>query len=62
MPVLKRNKNSVRISGDYVVTANKASKLVLPNTQIGAALAGGIIYTKLDMSQAYQQMELDELR
>ena len=26
-----------------------------------AALAGGIIYTKLDMSQTYQQIELDEL-
>ena len=65
MPVLKRDKNSVHICGDYSVTVNKASKLEcypIPKLDdLLAALAGGIIYTKLDMSQAYQQIELDEL-
>ena len=65
VPVLKRDKNSVRICGDYSVTVNKASKLEcypIPKLDdLLAALAGGIIYTKLDMSQAYQQIELDEL-
>ena len=63
--MLKRDKNSVRICGDYSVTVNKASKLEcypIPKLDdLLAALACGIIYTKLDMSQGYQQFELDEL-
>ena len=63
--MLKRDKNSVRICGDYSVTVNKASKLEcypIPKLDdLLAALACGIIYTNLDMSQAYQQIEIDEL-
>ena len=57
VPVLKRDKNSVHICDDYSVTVNKASKFPIPKLDdLLAALAGGIIYTKLDMSQAYQQI------
>ena len=64
VPVLKSDKVNVRICGDYSVTVNKASKLEsypIPKLDdLLAALSGGIIYTKLDMSQAYQQLELDD--
>ena len=64
VPVLKSDKVNVRICGDYSVTVNKASKLEsypIPKLDdLLAALSGGTVYTKLDMSQAYQQLELDE--
>ena len=64
VPVLKRDKNSVRICRDYSVTVNKASKLEcypIPKLDdLLAALASEIIYTKLDTSQAYQQIELSK--
>ena len=64
VPVLKSDKKSVRICGDYSVTINKASKLEsypIPKLDdLLTALSGGIVFTKLDMSQAYQQIELDE--
>uniref|UniRef100_A0A1X7TPJ2 Reverse transcriptase n=1 Tax=Amphimedon queenslandica TaxID=400682 RepID=A0A1X7TPJ2_AMPQE len=64
VPVLKSDKVNVRICGDYSVTVNKASKLEsypIPKLDdLLAALSGGTIYTKLDMSQAYQQLELDD--
>ena len=54
----------IRICGDYKQTVNKAAPLdgyPIPNTvdQL-AMLAGGDKFTKLDLSQAYQQLELDE--
>ena len=63
MPVLKPDRKSIRICGDYKLTANKASKLEqhpLPKVEdLFSMLAGGITFTKLDMSQAYQQLVLD---
>jgi hypothetical protein len=55
---------SIRICGDYKVTTNKAAKLdpyPIPTiSDIYAQLAGGQLFSKLDMSQAYHQIELDE--
>ena len=60
VPVLKPDRKSIRICGDYKLTANKASRLEqypLPKVEdLFSTLAGGITFTKLDMSQAYQQM------
>ena len=54
----------IRICGDYKQTVNKIAPLdsyPIPSTidQL-ATLAGGQKFTKLDLSQAYQQLELDE--
>nr|XP_047141340.1 uncharacterized protein K02A2.6-like [Hydra vulgaris] len=67
VPVLKNSKDPtgpLRICGDYKITINQAAPLdtyPIPNTtdQL-ATIAGGQKYTKLDLSQAYQQLELDE--
>ena len=64
VPVLKADKKSVRICGDFSTTVNKASRLdnyPIPKVEdLFAKLRGGVIFTKLDMSQAYQQLSLDE--
>ena len=64
VPVMKRDKETVRICGDYKLTVNTASKLEqYPIPQIEdlfAALSGGQYFSTLDMSQAYQQIELDD--
>ncbi|CAG2221679.1 unnamed protein product [Mytilus edulis] len=63
VPVVKEN-GSIRICGDYNVTVNAVSKLdnyPIPKTEdLYATLGGGQEYTKLDLNQAYQQIELDE--
>lgn len=64
VPILKSDKVSVRICGDYKLTVNKASRIdnyPIPKiADIFSTLAGGKMFTKLDMSQAYQQLRLDE--
>ena len=63
VPVLKSDKN-VRICGDFKVTVNPVSKLdryPIPRIEdLFATLGGGTTFTKLDMSQAYQQIELED--
>ena len=63
VPVVKQD-GSVRICGDYKCTVNQVSKLdnyPIPKTEdMLATLGGGNTSTKLDMSQAYQQLLLDE--
>ena len=63
VPVVKQD-GSVRICGDYKGTVNQVSKLdnyPIPKTKdLLATLGGGNKFTKLDMSQAYQQLELEE--
>ena len=63
VPVLKSNK-TVRICGDFRLTVNPASKLdnyPIPKiSDLFVKLKGGKIFTKLDLSQAYQQIQLDD--
>ena len=62
-PILKDD-GTVRIFGDYKVTANQAV-IVDPHPiprieDIFARMSGGTLYTKLDLSHAYLQLQLDE--
>ena len=63
VPVLKRDR-SIRICGDFRLTINQAApcqKYQLPKiNDISDSLAGGRLLTKLDLSQTYQQVALDE--
>lgn len=61
--VVKKN-GQVRLCGDYKVTINpvmKVDQYPLPRIQdIFASLAGGKKFSKIDLTQAYNQMEVDE--
>ena len=61
--VPKRN-GSIRICGDFKVSVNPvliSNPYPLPNAEdLFAKLAGGKIFSKLDLSNAYQQLELTE--
>ena len=62
--VLKRDGNSIRICGDFSITVNPVSKLdryPIPRVEdLFARLNKGKYFSKLDLSQAYQQVPLDE--
>lgn len=64
VPVLKSDKKFIRICGDFKLTVNQASRLnkyPIPKIEdLCAKLAGGKLFTKLDMRQAYQQLLLDD--
>ena len=61
VPVLKKD-NTVRICGDYRLTVNQACKLdkyIIPRIKdLYTKFAGGKVFTKLDMSQAYLQLHV----
>ena len=63
VPVVKYDK-SVRICGDFRITVNQASKLdqyPLPRIEdLFSNLSEGKTFSKLDLSQAYQQLVLSE--
>ena len=63
VPVMKRN-GSVRICGDFKVSINPvllAEQYPLPRIEdIFANLSGGQHFSKLDLKQAYHQMEVTE--
>ena len=63
VPVLKKD-NSVRLCGDYKLTVNK---VILPDVyplptpeDLFSSLSGGVIFTKLDLSHAYNQLILND--
>ena len=62
--VLKQDKQSVRICGDFKQTINPIAKLdryPIPRVEdLFAKLSGGKSFTKLDLSQAYLQVPLDK--
>ena len=55
---------AIRICGDYKITVNASAPCdtyPIPNTSEQlATLAGGRTFSKIDLSQAYQQLELDD--
>ena len=63
VPVLKKDGESVRICGDFKQTVNKVASLdhyPLPRVEdLLAKLSGGKKFSVLDLSQAYQQLELE---
>ena len=63
VPVLKKD-GSVRLCGDYKVTVNpelQAEQYPLPcNEDIFENLAGGQKFSKIDLRQAYHQLEMEE--
>lgn len=64
VPVQKRNSKDVRVCVDYKVTINRHLddlKVPLPNIEnIFAQLNGGVYFSRLDLKNAYNQLELDE--
>lgn len=49
------------ICGDYKVTVNAVDNYPIPKTEdLYATLMGGQEFAKLDLNQAYQQIQLDE--
>ena len=62
VPILKPD-NSIRIRGDYKTTVNQVSRVdnyPIPKVEdLLATLGGGEKCVKLDMSQAYQQLQLE---
>jgi len=64
VPVLKSDRSSVRICGDFNVTVNpvlKPDAYPIPKVDdLYAKLQGGKFFTKLDLSQAYQQLCFDK--
>lgn len=63
MPVEKHD-GSIRVCGDYKLTVNQVAKTeVYPIPKINemlSSLAGGKKFSKLDLSHAYKQIELEE--
>ena len=60
VPISKRDK-TVRLCGDFKITVNPLDRHPIPRVEVLlASLAGGTLFTKLDLSNAYQQVKLDE--
>ena len=55
---------TLRVCGDYKMTVNRCADVdqyPLPNAEdLFATLSGGKIFSKIDLSHAYQQVELDD--
>ncbi|XP_023247791.1 uncharacterized protein K02A2.6-like [Copidosoma floridanum] len=62
VPVLKAN-GEIRLCGDFKVTVNPCLEIhrhPIPRlSDLSTKLAGGKIFSKLDMNQAYQQVLVD---
>ena len=61
---VQRSEDKIRLCGDYKLTVNRAARLdtyPIPSLDdLFSGLAGGKVFSKLDMSQAYAQLCLDE--
>ena len=64
VPVAKRDTKDVRLCGDYKVTINpviREDKFPLPRVEdIFVKMAGGKRFSKIDLKNAYLQMEVEE--
>ena len=64
VPVMKADKKSIRICGDFKLTLNSACSMdhyPIPKIEdLFTKLSGGVLFSIIDLSQAYQQLELDE--
>ena len=64
VPILKKNEE-MRLCGDYKVTLNPCLEIdcyPVPRVQdLLATLSGGILFSKIDLSHAYQQVELEDI-
>ena len=64
IPVVKPDKKSVRICGDIKQTVNPVARLdryPIPKVEdLFVKLTGGCTFTKIDLSQAYLQLPLDD--
>ena len=64
VPVAKRDTKDVRLCGDYKVTINpviREDKFPQPRVEdIFAKMAGGKRFSKIDLKNAYLQMEVEE--
>ena len=62
--VVPKGEGNIRLCGDYKVTANKSLEIdqhPLPRPdELFAALSGGVKFSKIDLTQVYQQMILDK--
>uniref|UniRef100_A0A1A8C840 ribonuclease H n=1 Tax=Nothobranchius kadleci TaxID=1051664 RepID=A0A1A8C840_NOTKA len=62
--VVPKSDKSIRICGDYKVTVNQSveeGSYPLPTVEdLFATLAGGTLFSKLDLSHAYQQLVLEK--
>ena len=58
--VLKSDRKSVRICGDFQMTISRLNCYPISKVEdLFATLKGGKTFTKFDLSQAYQQLKLD---
>lgn len=61
---VKKSDGSLRICGDYKATVNRAIKShahkVPSINDLLSRVDGGVLFAKMDMSQAYQQLTVDE--
>ena len=64
VPVLKSNRKSIRVCGDFKQTINPVSHLdryPFPKVEdLFTSLSGGKVFSKIDLSQAYQEVPLEE--
>ena len=64
VPVLKADKKSIPICGDFKQTISRVVNLecyLIPKIEdLFSQLSGGVVFSKIDLSQAYQQLELEE--
>ena len=64
MVLVPKKDGSLRVCGDYKMTENQRANVdqyPLPNTEdLFATLTGGQVFSKIDLSHTYQQVELYE--